>query len=175
MYMAKYSAELTERICSLIRADSYTIAEICQQVGIAERTFYEWKSENAEFADAIKKAQEDLKAFLAVEAKKSLLKLVQGFTVEEKRTVSVDTGKKNDEDKPIVKIKEHTTVTKYVAPNPTAIIFTLTNCDTENWKNRQSAEITGKGGKDLIPPDMRKNVDSMTPAEIAKYVCKNGK
>ena len=100
--MAKYSAELTERICSLIRADSYTIAEICQQVGIAERTFYEWKSENAEFADAIKKAQEDLKAFLAVEAKKSLLKLVQGFTVEEKRTVSVDTGKKNDEDKPIV-------------------------------------------------------------------------
>lgn len=173
--MAKYSAELTERICSLIRADSYTIAEICKIVGIAESTFYDWKDSKAEFSEAIKKAQEDLKAFLAVEAKKSLLKLVQGFTVEERRTVSVDTGKKNDEDKPIVKIKEHTTVTKYITPNPTAIIFTLTNCDPENWKNRQSAEITGKGGKDLIPLDMRKNVDSMTPAEIAKYVCKDGK
>ena len=100
---------------------------------------------------------------------------MQGFTVEEKRTVTADTGKKSEDGKPIVKVKEHTTVTKYVAPNPTAIIFTLTNCDAENWKNRQSAELTGKGGKDLIPPDMKKNVDSMTPAEIAKYVCKDGK
>lgn len=173
--MAKYSAELTERICSLIRADSYTIAEICKIAGIAESTFYEWKDSKAEFSEAIKKAQEECRYFFATEAKKSLLKLVQEFTVEEKRTVTADTGKKSEDGKPIVKVKEHTTVTKYVAPNPTAIIFTLTNCDAENWKNRQSAELTGKGGKDLIPPDMKKNVDSMTPAEIAKYVCKDGK
>lgn len=173
--MAKYSAELIEKICSLIRADSYTIAEICKIVGIAESTFYEWKDSKADFPEAIKKAQEECRGFFATEAKKSLLKLVQGFTVEERRTVTADTGKKSEDGKPIVKVKEHTTVTKYVAPNPTAIIFTLTNCDAENWKNRQSAELTGKGGKDLIPPDMKKNVDSMTPAEIAKYVCKDGK
>lgn len=83
--MAKYSAELTERICSLIRADSYTIAEICKIVGIAESTFYEWKDSKAEFSEAIKKAQEECRGFFATEAKKSLLKLVQGFTVEEKR------------------------------------------------------------------------------------------
>lgn len=53
--MAKYSAELTERICSHLRADSYTIAEICKIVGIAESTFYEWKDSKVEFSEAIKK------------------------------------------------------------------------------------------------------------------------
>ena len=173
--MAKYSAELTERICSLLRADSYTIAEICKIVGIAESTFYEWKDSKAEFSEAIKKAQEECRGFFATEAKKSLLKLVQGFTVEEKRTVTADSGKKSEDGKPIVKVKEHTTVTKYVAPNPTAIIFTLTNCDPTNWKNRQSAELTGKDGKPLIPAEVRKNTEAMSPTDIAKILCKDGK
>lgn len=175
MYMAKYSAELTERICSLIRADSYTIAEICKIAGIAESTYYEWRDTKAEFSEAVKKAQKESKAFFATEAKKSLLKLVQGFTVEEKRTVTTDSGKKDEDGEPILKVKEHTTVTKYVAPNPTAIIFTLTNCDAENWKNRQSAELMGKDGKPLIPPEVRKNTDDMSPAEIVKYLCKDVK
>lgn len=173
--MAKYSTELTEKICSLIRADSYTIAEICEIVGIAESTFYKWKDSVMEFSEAIKKAQEESKGFFATEAKKSLLKLVQGYTIEEKRTVTVDSGKKSEDGKPIVKVKEHTTVSKYVAPNPTAIIFTLTNCDPMNWKNRQSAEFTGKDGKPLIPPDMRKNTEAFSPTDIAKLLCKNGK
>ena len=100
---------------------------------------------------------------------------MQGFTVEEKRMVTADTGKKSEDGKPIVKVKEHTTVTKYVAPNPTAIIFTLTNCDPTNWKNRQSAELMGKDGKPLIPPEVRKNTEAMNPVDIAKFLCKDGK
>ena len=173
--MAKYSAELTERICSLIRADSYTIAEICKIVGIAESTFYEWKDSKAEFSEAIKKAQEECRGFFSTEAKKSLLKLVHGFTVEEKRMVTADTEKKSEDGKPIVKVKAHTTVTKYVAPNPTALIFTLTNCDPTNWNNRQSAELMGKDGKPLIPPEVRKNTEAMNPVDIAKFLCKDGK
>lgn len=173
--MAKYGTDLTEKICSLIWADSYTIAEICKIVGIAESTYYEWKDSKPEFSEAIKKAQEECKGFFATEAKKSLLKLVQGFTVEEKRTVTADTGKKSEDGKPIVKIKEYTTVIKYVAPNPTAIIFTLTNCDPSNWKNRQSAELTGKDGKPLIPQETRKNTEAMSPVDIAKVLCRDGR
>ena len=77
--------------------------------------------------------------------------MIQGYTVQEKKTVTVGTGKKGEDGKQIVKIKEHTVTDKHYQPNPTAIIFTLTNKDPENWKNRQSTELTGKDGKDLEP------------------------
>lgn len=41
------------------------------------------------------------------------------------------------------RIKKQKTITKHIMPNPTAIIFALTNRDPENWKNRQTNEITG--------------------------------
>lgn len=149
--MAKYSKRITNKICSLIKEDSYTVAEICLKAGISERSYYDWKNKYAEFADAIKKAEDDFNSLLVVEAKKSLMKLVQGFMVQEKKTVTVDSGRKDEETgKPIVKVKEHTVAEKHYQPNPTAIIFTLTNRDPENWKNRQNTELTGKDGKDLI-------------------------
>ena len=47
-----------------------------------------------------------------------------------------------------MKVKEHTVTDKHYQPNPTTIIFTLTNRDPDNWKNRQdtnvSADITLK-------------------------------
>jgi len=36
-------------------------------------------------------------------------------------------------------------------PNLGAIIHFQTNHDPDNWKNRQSTELTGKNGKDLLP------------------------
>lgn len=53
--MAKYNKKIVDRICELVSKDSYTIAEICKTVGISERTYYEWMSKNADFADTIKK------------------------------------------------------------------------------------------------------------------------
>jgi hypothetical protein len=141
--MAKYSKKLVNQICSLIKEDSYTIAELCLKVGISERSFYEWKTKYAEFAEAIKRAEDDFNSLLVVEAKKSLVKLVKGYTIQEKRTVTIDSGKKNEEGKPVVKVKEHTVTDKYFQPNPTSIIFTLTNRDPDNWKNRQDNNITG--------------------------------
>ena len=40
---------------------------------------------------------------------------------------------------------------KHYQPNTAAVIFALTNADPDNWTNRQTSELTGKGGKDLIP------------------------
>ena len=85
--MAKYSKAVVERICSLIQADSYTIPEICQQVGISESTYHEWKASKPEFSEAIKKATSAFLELLSVEAKKSLMRnenCIRGFR-EEKR------------------------------------------------------------------------------------------
>jgi len=136
--MAKYSRAIVERICKLISMDSYTIAEICEIVGIADRTYYDWQSKNAEFAASIEKAQDKFNEKLIAEAKKSLIRMVQGYTVQEKKTVTVDTGKKDENQKPIVRVKEHTVTDKHYQPNSTLIIFTLTNRDPKKWPNNRN-------------------------------------
>lgn len=82
---------------------------------------------------------------MLIVAKRSLFKLAEGYSYEEKKTVTVNDGTGQP------KIKEQTIIKKTVSPNLGAIIHLQTNRDPQNWKNRQSAEITGKDGKDLIP------------------------
>lgn len=156
--MAKYSKKITDKICALIKKDSYTIAEICIKVGISERSYYDWHNKYAEFADAIKKAEDEFYSFMIVEARKSLVKKIQGYTVQEKKTVTVDSGKKNEETgKPVVKVKEHTVVEKHIQPDTAAIIFTLSNRDPENWKNRQivDSNITSDAAVVILPSNGR--------------------
>jgi len=148
--MTKYNKTIVNKICSLIKKDSYTIAEICSLVGISESTYHGWKDSNMEFLESIKKAREEFSGLMVVEAHKSLLKLIRGYSENEEKTVTIHRGKKSDEGDPVGVLKEHTVTTKHFQPNPTAIIFTLVNRDPENWKNRQNTEITGKDGKDLI-------------------------
>lgn len=148
--MAKYSKKIVDKICNLIKSDSYTIAEVCRLVGIAESTFFDWQANKVEFSECIKKAQDDRMQFFVAEAKKSLLKKVQGYTVDETKTVYVDSGKTQPGEKPQPKVKEQTIVKKHIQPDTAAIIFTLTNGDPDNWKNKQSNEVTGKDGKDLF-------------------------
>ncbi|MDV3603818.1 hypothetical protein CMU86_11685 [Elizabethkingia anophelis] len=166
--MAKYSKKIVSEICDLIKADSYTIVEICQMVKISEDTYYTWKKQKPEFSESIKKAEEERRNFFIIEARKSLLKKIQGYTVDEKKTVYVDSGKvvskkgSEDESKQTPKIKEQTVIKKHIQPDTVAIIFTLTNCDPDNWKNKQSNEITGKDGKDLF--------SGLTDEEIDKKI-----
>lgn len=148
--MAKYSKSIVRKITSLIKTDSYTIAEICKIVGINEDTYYTWKKTKHEFSESIKKAEDTRMEYFAAEAKKSLLKLIQGYTVQEKKTVTVDSGKKDPTGKSIPKIKEQVTIEKHFQPSVAATIFALTNAEQDNWKNRQNSEVTGKGGKDLF-------------------------
>lgn len=143
--MAKYSKKIVDRICKLISSDSYTIAEICKQVGINQDTYFTWKKEKPEFSEAVEKAKDSFNADTLVECEKSLSKLIKGYDYEEKKVIYIE----NKEGKP--KIKEQTIIKKHVAPSLGAIIHFQTNKDPENWKNRQTSELTGKGGKDLIP------------------------
>lgn len=165
--MAKYNKRIVKRITDLIKSDSYTIAEICRNVGISESCFYNWQANNVEFGEALKRAEEERMNFFAAEAKKSLLKLVQGYTVQEKHTVMVDSKEVDASGKPKPKIKEQKIVDKHFQPVTAAVIFTLTNTDPENWKNRQNTELTGKDGKDLIQAKTDEELDAKI-AELEK-------
>ena len=142
--MAKYSKIRVAQICSLIRKDSYTIAEICSISGIDEATYYRWLKEKSEFCEAVTRAREDFNEARLVECERSLVKLISGYDYEEIKTVM----SKNSKGEPTV--KERTVTKKHIIPNLPAIIHFQTNRDPENWKNRQTNELTGKGGKDLF-------------------------
>lgn len=144
----KYNKRIVQRICDLIRKDTYTVAELCANVGISDSSYYNWQANNEEFREAIKKAKEDFDATLVKEAKKSLIKLVQGYSVDETKTVYEPADKKSPDAKP--KIKEQTITKKHYQPNVAATIFMLTNKAPEEFKNRQNTELTGKDGKDLF-------------------------
>lgn len=149
--MSKYSPEIVSQICELIEKDSYTDKEICQNVGISQETFITWKRDKPEFSESIKKAEQVYLKMIATEARKSLIKKIQGYTVQEKRTVYASQVIEG-QSKP--KIKEQTITDKHYQPDTVAIIFALCNQDSDNFKNKQSTEFTGAGGKDLIPPQV---------------------
>lgn len=150
--MSKYSKKIVKRITDLIKSDSYTISEICSLSGIDEATYFRWKNEKSDFCEEVEKATDSRMKFFAAEAKKSLLKKIQGYTVQEKHTTMIDSKELDPvSGKPKPKIKEQKIIDKHFQPDTGAIIFALTNAEPENWRNRQFNEVTGKDGKDLIP------------------------
>lgn len=143
--MPKYNKTIVKKICNLYKAGHYTIAEICVSVGISDSCFYNWQATIGEFGESIQKAKDEYIAKKLVDCEKSLDRLINGYEYEEKKTVTIDDGAGRP------KIKEQTVTKKTVSPNLGAIIHFQTNKDPQNWKNRQSAEVTGKDGKDLMP------------------------
>lgn len=148
--MAKYSRKVVERIVELVKSDTYTIAEICQQVGISPATFHRWQEEHEEFHQAIEEANDARMQYFVQEAKKSLLKKIQGYEVTETKVVTVPGKVKDEKGNPKPIIKEQTNTKKHIQPDTAAVIFTLTNGDPARWRNRQTTEVTGKDGKDLF-------------------------
>lgn len=148
--MAKYSKKMVAKIVGLLKSDTYTIAEICRQVGISTQTYHEWVNTREDFALAVEEARAELMQSMAMVAKKSLRRKLEGYDVTETRTVTVPSSKLDKEGNPLSKIKEQITTKKHIAADTTAIIFTLTNGDPDHWRNRQSTEVTGKDGQDLF-------------------------
>jgi len=141
--MSKYNKTIVKRICDLIESDSYTILEICKIVGISEAIFHKWKLEKVEFLEAIKKAQDNWDDSIVADAKKSLKKLVNGYSVEETKVIFADSGKLDENGNQKPKIKEQVKITKHIQPSLGAAIFVLTNKAEDEWKNRQNTEVSG--------------------------------
>ena len=148
--MAKFSKKTVDKIVGLVKSDTYTIAEVCRQVGITPKTYHAWVNDYPDFADAIAQAKEERMQLMVIEAKKSLMKKIQGYDVTETKVITVPGSQKDERGNPKPIIKEQTTTKKHIQPDTAAIIFTLTNGDPEHWRNRQSTEVTGKDGKDLF-------------------------
>lgn len=151
--MGKYCRKIIDNIVELVKSDTYTINEMCQQVGITQKTWHKWVADYPEFAEAIEQAKEERMQKFVQEAKKSLLKKIRGYDVTETSVTTIP----NKDGSP--KIKEQKTVKKHILPDTAAIIFTLTNGDPEHWKNRQSNEVTGKNGKDLFADKTDEELD----------------
>lgn len=160
--MAKYSKKMVEKIVGLIKSDTYTIAEICRQVGINTKTYHEWINTHEDFAQAVEDAREEQMQTMVMVAKKSLRRKLEGYDVTETRTVTIPSKtEKGADGKPKPKIKEQITTKKHIAADTTAIIFTLTNGDPDHWRNRQTTEVTGKDGKDLFAQKSDEELDAM--------------
>lgn len=144
--MTKYNKKVVEKICNLLKSDSYTIAEVCRIVNIDEATFYRWQADKSEFCEDIKKARDHFSKVILCECERSLVKLIRGYDYEERKTVMIDDKK----EKGSPKIKEQTVTKKHVPPSLGAIIHYQTNKEPETWKNKQNVEVTGKDGKDLF-------------------------
>ena len=158
--MAKFSKKTVEKIVGLVKSDTYTIAEICRQVGITPKTYHQWVNDYPDFADAIEMARQERMQFFVQEAKKSLLKKIQGYEVTESKVVTIPGKEKDANGKPKPIIKEQTTTKKHIQPDTAAVIFTLTNGDPDHWRNRQSTEVTGKDGKDLFASKTDEELDN---------------
>lgn len=157
--MAKFSKKTVDMIVGLVKSDTYTIAEICHQVGITPKTYHQWVNDYPDFADAIEQAKAERMQAMVIEAKKSLMKKIQGYDVTETKVVTIPGKQKDEKGNPKPIIKEQTTTKKHIQPDTAAIIFTLTNGDPEHWRNRQSTEVTGKDGKDLFASKTDEELD----------------
>lgn len=129
--------KIKERLIELVAEDTYTVDEICAIAGTTTTTFYEWLKKDAEFSKEIKNARTVARQNFGVIAKNSLRRLIEGFET----TDIIEAEKLNRQGE---KIKTVTRTTKIHKPDTAAVIFTLTNVDPTNWKNRQnvSGEIT---------------------------------
>ena len=132
--------EKVERICELYSAGNVTIESCCEEVGITSRTFWNYTDQDSEFSNLYKKAKEKHakvgKEGLREKAEDNLSKLITGFWIEETETEELysKTGQLSGR-----RIKKKN---KFVAPNVTAVIFALKNCDPANWGESLSVDLS---------------------------------
>jgi hypothetical protein len=75
------NAQLERKICRLLAA-GHTIATVCEAVGIAERTYYEWREKYPHFSQATTRAIGQSKIFLVEKLRQSDDWRAQAFLLE---------------------------------------------------------------------------------------------
>lgn len=137
----KYTPERVAKICNAI-AEGKSQKDACLAAGIHPDTFTNWICRFSDFSDSVKKAkaqyQEWYDKHILEDAERGLKRLICGEEYTETTTEYEDDGTGSP------KIKKQKTVTKRILPNPTSVIFALTNRDPERWKNRLSQDVNGK-------------------------------
>lgn len=140
----KYTDKLANEICEDVSKGLYTLESIAKQHGISLQTLHKWKNPNSDmfkryFYDNFNRAKEESYNNFAdtanLVAKKSLLKLAEGYEYEEE-SLKLEPVYKIDENgnevyvtNKVVEIKTHK---KKVNPSFNAVQFILINTDKFN-------------------------------------------
>ena len=123
------------------KRDGLTDKQIYENIGISYTTFYQWKIDYPEFAEALKEGKEEAD----IKVENALFKTAVGYEyqeiTQERMPIRDDEGKIIDYELQVTKV-----VHKQVAPNTTAQIFWLQNRKSDVWKDKRNLEMTGKDG-----------------------------
>ncbi len=131
-----------QRICELYSSGQVTIESCCHEVGISQRTFWNYCDQNAEFSELYKKAKEKHSKIgregIREKAEDNLSKLISGFWIEETEVEELfsKTGQLSGK-----RVKKKN---KFIPPNVTAVIFALKNTDPANWNETFSVDLSGE-------------------------------
>lgn len=126
-------------------AEGATFKEAYTEAGINKDTFFDWKKNNSEFSDLIKKAQEEFRQTIVSKLEKGLYKRALGYKITETRTEYAAGPGGN----PI--IVKQTKTEKEFAPDTAALIFSLSNLEPNKWQNKQFQEVSGNiGGVKIV-------------------------
>ena len=134
--MAKYTERLAEKIVSLIEEATYSITEICKHLKITRKSFYEWRDKKPEFRKAIEAAMESRDEALAITARRSLKKKLEGYTLTEIRTTYVPD--KDNPDKLVLKTR--VVRQKEYASDTHAIRLVLSHNETKEEEKKEHSQ-----------------------------------
>lgn len=135
--------------------DGLTDEQIAQNMGIGNRTLYEWKQKYPQISQSLKKGKEVVDR----EVENALLRKALGFkeTVRKAikcKSVRYDNGKRIEEKEHI----EYADEEVYVPPDTTAQIFWLKNRRPDKWKDKQDVEVSGLAEEQTKLDDLIKQV-----------------
>jgi hypothetical protein len=160
---ALYDPEVHPKLGMAAAALGADYLKIAQFVGISVSTLNAWKKKHPEFAAAIKKGKNSLRADL----ESALFKRARGFDyVETKEKTIPDPDKEGD-----VIVLEKVTTTKFVAPDTGALVFSLCNLFKEDWKQTQAIDMKHSGKIENTPdlvldPDTARQVGDLLASKI---------
>lgn len=152
----KYTPEKVDEICQYLReGDTQKAAHT--KAGVGESTFYEWL-QKVEFAEKVKKAQDEFRATIVAKLEESLWKKATGYeaTETEIEYVSAKDGT------PIIKSQK--TKKKHIPPDTGALTFALCNVAPEKWTNTQRHQLQATEGVRLAI----EVADTSTKSELEK-------
>ena len=137
-----YDPEIDLCTIALYAERGATDAKIARALGISRQHFIVWKKKYHEIADTLKKP----KQIADDRVVNSLYRRANGFTVQEKKVERHPDG------------KDRITITeKYVAPDPTSMIFWLKNRRPAEWRDKKEFTFSDYADEiDALNKDLKK-------------------
>ena len=136
----KFYTEKNMAVVASLCRKGWTNAELAEYIGISESTLYDWTKKHPEFSEALSEGKD----YCVAQVENALYQKALGI---EKEVTEVSTYTediiKNGEKIGEKRTEKKDTKVIYVPPDTRAAQFFLTNRCGDDWKQKQSTEITG--------------------------------